>query len=295
MCAVLHAGSHAQSRELLDSFIREHHKEISRILHRAKRTAHLDDEGDSLMFSYFGQALLHMVDQRWRAKNGGPGTSQVFNYSRNLPMLLEAETRAALREDRRKGMLNDSTGVPGAGAHDRRTSLVEKSRQLYELERETAPSDDELVAFHNERMRATRRDAARQSVLITKQDLRRSEPVALDDPNASSEPALLTQDTPDPGASEREKRIIRIVRRCQQLDREREAARARRMNREPLLLADVARAYFAHHREGIYPTRNDLVRQLGAEKSAARRELGSHLRTVLEMARAAFADYRQPN
>src|SRR5699024_10348672 len=90
--------------------------------------------------------LMKMVDQRWRAKTGH-GTSQVFNYSRNLPSILEAETRYVVREDRRRGLLDGTAGVPGDSAHDRKAKALARSSQLFEREHARTPDDDELVAF----------------------------------------------------------------------------------------------------------------------------------------------------
>jgi len=147
------------------------------------------------------------------------------------------------------------------------------------------------VKFHNERMRATRRDPGRQSVLITKSDLRPVQSVPLDAPGLSTDTRLSTIDEPDAGAGERSARIAGVIARCEQLDAARERERHRRLRREPVLLAEVARAYFARHLAGDLPTRRELIGQLGITKPAARRELTARLETILDLAREAFAEY----
>src|SRR5690625_1232838 len=291
LCAVLHAEDHAAVRKLLDAFLSAEEASISQVLTRVRRVARIDTHDDATPLSYFGQALLRMTNNRWCAKPA-PGTSQVFNYSRNLPAILEAETRNCLREDRLRGLLDGTTGVPGGIRQDRKATHVKKSRQLFEIEYRSTPADDELVAFHNERMRATRKDAARRSVLITKDDLRPLTTVSVDDPDLASDIRLSTIDETDLGARERSDKIAAITARCEQLDLKRERERARRLRRRPVQAADVARAYFAHHLDGDFPTRRELVDQLGITEPAARRELTVRLETVLELAREVFAQDR---
>src|SRR5699024_7024941 len=195
---------------------------------------------------YFGQALMKMVDTRWRAKTGA-GTSQVFNYSRNLPVILEQETRYFVREDRRRGLLDGTAGVPGDSAHDRKAKALARSRQLFERENDRTPDDDELVAFHNERMRATRKDPARQAVLATRAHLRSSTAVPPQHPDPTTDPGLLTEDSPDLGLSERQQRINAVITECERQDEQREQARRRALKREPVHMATVARLYLADH------------------------------------------------
>src|SRR5699024_6921522 len=144
-------------------FLSAHATEINRVLGRTKRIARLRRDEDDVAMSYFGQALLRMIDTRWRAKDRSPCTTPVFDYSRNLPTILESETRSCLREDRRRGLLDGTAGFPGDLIHSRKSTLVRKSQQLLQIEYKKQPSDDELVSFHNDRMLATRKDAARQS------------------------------------------------------------------------------------------------------------------------------------
>ncbi|MDN5898955.1 MAG: hypothetical protein L0H74_02695 [Brachybacterium sp.] len=290
LCLILHSADHAVARKLLDDFLATHEESITKVISRAQRIARLDPRDRETAMSYFGEALMKMIDTRWRAREGN-GTSQVFNYSRNLPTILESETRACLREDRRKGLLNGTSGVPGRNAHDRRDSLVQRSRQLFELEHQQTPSDDELVAFHNERMLATRKDAARQSVLVTKGDLRPVSSVPLDDPDVLVDTSLSTVDEPDAGAAERARIIDSVIANCEQMDLDRERKRGRRLRRKPVQAAEVARLYFARHLEGIFPTRSELVEQLGITEPAARRELPAQLERVLAVARAEITDY----
>src|SRR5699024_7429831 len=77
MCQILHTRDEATARALLDEFLLANEAEIARVIRRAQRVAHLDYRDKDTAFSFFGQALMKMVDQRWRAKTG-PGTSQVF-------------------------------------------------------------------------------------------------------------------------------------------------------------------------------------------------------------------------
>lgn len=291
MCQILHARSRMERRDLLDAFLYTHESEISRVLKRAQHISHLDYRDKDLVFSYFGDALMRMLETRWKAKSGG-GTSSVFNYSRNLPTILEAETRYWIREDRRKGLLNGTAGVPGDSSHDRRAKLVKRSRELFEAEHAHTPPDAELVDFHNARMLATRKDAARQSVLITIKGLGSLRSIPMDDPCLYGEDRLAWRDAPDEGAFERDRRIRSIVAECSRRDAEREAARTRAATRKPVKMASVARVFFAHHGEGEFPTRKELVDELGVTEPAARREIGSHLNEILRISRGQFADYR---
>lgn len=86
-------------------------------------------------------------------------------------------------------------------------------------------------------------------------------------------------------------RIETILARCEQFDLTRERSRKRRLKRETVKAADVAKVYFAHHTIGEFPTRSEIIERLGATEPAARRELGARLRAVLEVAREEFADY----
>ena len=290
LCAILHTQDQHQRRELIDAFLVAQETSIARVLARVQRVARLEPRDRSVALSYFGQALLQMVDKRWLAKNG-EGASHVFNYSSNLPMILEAETRACLREDRRKGLLDGTAGAPGGSTQSRRDALVQKSRQLFEMEYQHPATDNELVAFHNERMHATRKDAARQSVLITRDDLSTARVVPLDDPDVANDVRLTTIDDPDLGAEDRSQLITSVIQRCEALDEDRGRRRRCAPQRAPVTAADVARAYFARHQEGEFPTRAELVEQLEITGPAARRELGTRLQDVLGLAREVFAGY----
>lgn len=292
LCTVLHASNDTELRWLLDAFVDAHLPDIHRVLARVTRIARLPWGDDSLALSYFGQALLRMVTQRWRAKDG-PGTSPVFNYTANLPMILEAETRSCIRDDRRQGLLDGTAGVPGGSAQDRKSAHVGKSLQLFEVEHGCPPTDEELVDFHNDRMRGTRKDAARQGVLISRNDLHAARAVPLDEAAVEIDGRLATRVTADEGPLNWSDRIKVVISRCRQLDQEREDGRARRLKREPVLSADVARAYFAHHAIGEFPTRHELVERLDLTEPAARRELSARLQEVLDVARCHFADYHR--
>lgn len=292
LCTVLHASNDTELRWLLDAFVDAHLPDIQRVLGRVKRIARLPWGDDDLALSYFGQALLRMVNQRWRAKDG-PGTSPVFNYTANLPMILEAETRSCIRDDRRQGLLDGTAGVPGGSAQDRKSAHVGKSRPLFEVEHGCPPSDEELVDFHNERMRGTRKDAERQAVLISRNDLHAARAVPLDEAAVEIDGRLATRVNADEGPLNWSDRIKVVISRCRQLDQEREKGRARRLKREPVLSADVARAYFAHHAIGEFPTRRELVERLDLTEPAARRELSVRLQEVLDVARCLFADYHR--
>lgn len=291
MCQILHARNRVEKRVLLDEFLYTHESEIARVLKRAQHISRLDYHDKDLVLSYFGDALMRMLETRWRAKSG-PGTSSVFNYSRNLPTILEAETRYWIREDRRKGLLNGTAGVPGDSSHDRRAKMVKRSRELFEAEHARTPSDAELVDLHNTRMYTTRKDAARQSVLITIRGLGSLRSIPLEDPSLFGEDRLAWTDVPDEGASERTARIRSIVAECARRDAEREATRLRAPKRQPVPMASVARVFFAHHCEGEFPTRKELVAELGVTEPASRREIGSHLNEILAISRRQFADYR---
>ncbi|MFI8776594.1 hypothetical protein ACIGH6_05825 [Brachybacterium paraconglomeratum] len=294
MCQILHARTQEERRALLDGFLFTHEVEIGRVLKRAQHISHLDYRDKDIVFSYFGDALMRMLSTRWLAKDG-PGTSPVFNYSRNLPAILEAETRYWIREDRRKGLLNGTAGVPGDSSHDRRAKLVKRSRDLFEAEHGRPPAEGELVDFHNTRMRATRKDAARQSVLITVKSLGSLRAVPLEDPSLYTDDRMACRDVPDAGARERDQRVRSVIAECVRRDAERGPVRARARTRTPVLMASVARAFFARHREGEFPTRKELVEDLGVTEPASRREVGSHMNEILTISRTLFSDYRINN
>ena len=247
MCTILHIQDRTHARAMLDTFFSEHAIEINRVLGRTMRIARLRRDEDDVALSYFGQALLRMINTRWRAKDDSPRTTPVFDYSRNLPTILESETRSCLRDDRRRGLLDSTAGIPGDLMHDRKSTHVKKSRQLFEIEYKKQPSDDELVTFHNDRMRATRKDAARQSVLITKADLQPPSATSLDHEAAEADSRISVDRGTPTTAVEWSDRITAIINRCRQLDTQRESTRTRRLARTPVCLVDVARVYFAHH------------------------------------------------
>lgn len=290
LCTVLHACDEAELCWRLDAFLEGHLPEVRRVLVRVKRVARLQWDDDDLALSYFGQALMRMVAQRWRAKDG-PGTSPVFNYTANLPMILEAETRSCIRDDRREGLLDGTAGVPGGSAKDRKSTHIGKSRQLFETEHGCQPTDEQLVSFHNDRMRATRKDAARQAVLITRDDLRAARAVPLKDASIEIDARLPASSPADSGPLNWTDRIRAVISRCERLDQERERLRTRRLKREPVRSADVARVYFAHHAIGEFPTRREIIERLGVIEPAARRDLSARLQEVLDVARDLFADY----
>lgn len=290
LCAVLHSRNDAELRRRLDAFLEAHLLEVRRVLARVKRVARLHWDDDDLALSYFGQALLRMVTQRWRAKDG-PGASPVFNYTANLPMILESETRSCIRDDRRQGLLDGTAGVPGGSAQDRRSTQVTKSRHLFETEHGCPATDDVLVNFHNDRMRATRKDAARQSALITRDDLRTARAVSLEGVPTEVDALLASRAPADSGPLNWSDRIRAVITRCEQADLQRDRTRTRRLKREPVRSSDVARAYFAHHAIGEFPTRREIVQRLGIVEPAARRELSARLQEVLDVARDVFADY----
>src|SRR5699024_7005431 len=143
----------------------------------------------------------------------------------------------------------------------------------------------------NERMRATRRDPGRQSVLITRSDLRPVQSVPLDAPGLSTDSRLSTIDEPDVGAGERSARIAGVIARCEQLDVARERERRRRLRREPVWLAEVARAYFARHLAGDLPTRRELIVHVRTTEPAALRALTVRLETILDLSLEAYDEY----
>lgn len=290
LCTVLHSRDEGERRRRLEEFLEDQMLEVRRVLGRVKRVARLQWNDDDLALSYFGQALMRMVAQRWRAKDGA-GTSPVFNYTANLPMILESETRSCIRDDRRKGLLDGTAGVPGGSAQDRKTTHIGKSRQLFETEHGCQPTDEQIVTFHNDRMRATRKDAARQAVLITRDDLRAARAVPLEDASIEIDDRLQASSPADSGPLNWSDRIRAVISRCERLDQERERLRTRRLKRESVRSADVARVYFAHHAIGEFPTRREIIERLGVIEPAARRELSARLKEVLDVARDLFTDY----
>lgn len=104
ICLIVHAGDWGVARQRLDDFLSFQRATVLRVVSRAQRALPVDLEGTSTAMSYFEQALARMVGTRWRSKLG-PGSSHVFDYSRNLPVILEHETRAFLRKGYRDGFL----------------------------------------------------------------------------------------------------------------------------------------------------------------------------------------------
>src|SRR5699024_4169341 len=141
-------------------------------------------------------------------------------------------------------------------------------------------------------MHATRKDPRRQSVLITIKGLGSLRSIPLEDPSLFGEHRLACRDAPDEGAHERHRRIQSIVGECVRRDEQREDWRSRALKREPVLMADVARVFFAGHGDGEFPTRTELVEELGITEPAGRREVGSQLNEIITIARRTFADYR---
>src|SRR5690606_30074841 len=103
---------------------------------------------------------------------------------------------------------------------------------------------------------------------------------------------LACTDVTDAGARERDQRVRSVIAECVRRDAERAPARARARTRTPVMMASVARAFFAHHREGEFPTRKELVEDLGVTEPASRREVGSHMNEILTISRNLFSDYR---
>lgn len=292
LCTVLHSRDEGERRRRLEEFLDDKMLDIRRVLGRVKRVARLQWDDDDLALSYFGEALLRMVNHRWRAKDGS-GTSPVFNYTANLPMILEAETRSCIRDDRRKGLLDGTAGVPGGSAQDRKTTHVTKSRQLFETEHGRPATDEQLVTFHNDRMRATRKDAARQAVLVTRDDLHAARAVPFEEASMEIDARLPATTPADSGPLNWSDRIRAVIFRCERLDQERERSRTRRLKREPVRSADVARVYFAHHAIGEFPTRREILEVLDITEPAAGRDLSARLQEVLDVARELFADYHR--
>lgn len=292
MCQIMHTHDREQQRLLIDQFLMDQEVEISRLLRKITHTARLDYRDRSLAMSYFGEALIRMIGKRWLAEDRGK-TSTVFNYTHNLPAILVMETRDCIRSARQAGMLNGASEAPGASAQATKTKTVKRSRDLFEVEYQREPTPEELVEFHNRRMLATRKDAERQGVIISLSDLTPIQAVPMEDPSLISEPLLSTQDEPDITVQERQQRVESIVAECERLDEERERGRRRKLKREPVRMAEVARLFFQGHAQGDFPTRKELADQLGATGSAARREVGSHLTEIIELSKQEFADYQR--
>src|SRR5699024_12577470 len=108
----------------------------------------------------------------------------------------------------------------------------------------------------------------RPSVRVPRSVLRPVRSVPLDAPGLSTDSRLSTIDESVVGAGERSARIAGVIARCEQLDVTRERERHRRLRREPVWLAEVARAYFARHLARDLPTRRELTGQLGSPEPA---------------------------
>lgn len=140
-------------------------------------------------------------------------------------------------------------------------------------------------------MRATRKDPARQSVLVTVKDLRPLSAVPLQDPNVVSDHGLVWEDSLDLGLPERQRRLDAIIAQCEQNDEVRRLARRRALKREPVQMATVARIYLADHAQGDLATRQEIIEKLGVTERASRREVGSHLKEIMALLRDAFRSY----
>lgn len=105
LCRILHAEDRKPNRKLLDELAAGQETSVTRAVSRIRRATRLDPGDQNAAMSYFGRALIKMIDERWRSKIG-PGTSAVFDHTHNLPTVLESEARSYIRDDLRRGVLD---------------------------------------------------------------------------------------------------------------------------------------------------------------------------------------------
>lgn len=289
LCAMVHEDDSERLMTMVGEFIEQNYSRVKRILSTVARNAHLPYNRRDDLISYFGEAVIKMVSDVWREK------PRQFDQMTASAYILEMRTREILRQERLHGLSGEGTQFKSP-AKRKKMEAVDKSRERFLEQYGRPPSPSELRDFHNERMYSTRADPRKQGVIITLDDLRPSaEAVSLDDESSSAH-ELSVVDQYDESEAERSAVIAAIIRECDDKDlREdlRVSSQSRKPKRRKPRYGDIARVFYARHREGSFPTKDDVIHELGlkgAEDKVLAREAGKRLSEVHEMSREAFSD-----
>lgn len=289
LCAMVHEDDSERLMAMVGEFIEQNHSRVKRILSTVARNAHLPYNRKDDLISYFGEAVIKMVSEKWREK------PWQFDQMRAAAYILEMRTREILRQERLHGLSGEGTQFKSPAKH-KKMDEVNKSRDRFLERHGRAPSLAELRDFHNERMYSTRANPKKQGVIVTLDDLRPSaEAVSLDD---ESSPAheLSVVDQYDESEAERSAIIGAILRECDDKDMREDlkiASQSRKPKRRKPRYGDIARIFYRRHSEGHFPTKEDVVHELGLdgpEDVIPAREVGRRLAEVHEMSRDAFSD-----
>lgn len=291
LCQMVHEDRPERLSLLADEFIETHRARIQRVLTTVAHNAHLPYDMKDDILSYFGEALMFMVSVQWRKAPAQFDTMSAPAY------ILEMRTREVLRKERLHGLSEGGSQYSGPPGYRRKMELVAKSRERFVQQHRRVPSATELCAFHNELMRASRSDPRKQGVLVTPAELFSGEPISINDDSSPVHEIAVT-DTYDESEIDRISRIESIFEKCDEMD-DADLARIARQPRKPktppIARGAVARAFFAMHRIGQYPTRSEVAESLGVTDKNEVREVNRRLREVMAMAREVFADMRVTN
>lgn len=288
LCAMVHEADSEKVMSMVGEFIENNDTRIRRILATVARNAHLPYDRKDDLVSYFGEAVIKMVSDIWRKK------PRQFDQMKASAYILEMRTRELLREERLHGLSGDG-GQFESPAQRKKMEAVGKSRDRFMERNGRSPSTSELVDFHNERMYSTRSDPKRQGVIVTSNDLRTSsESVSLDDDESPAR-SLSVVDQYDESVEERTAIICAIVRECEDKDLREDlkiASQSRKPKRRKPRYGDIARIFYHRHLEGHFPTKEDVVFEMGLsegeENKIAAREAGKRLAEIQSMSREAF-------
>ena len=289
LCAMVHEDDSERLMTMVGEFIEQNYSRVKRILSTVARNAHLPYNRKDDLISYFGEAVIKMVSKKWREE------PWQFDQMRAAAYILEMRTREILRQERLHGLLGEGTQSKSP-AKRKKMEAVDKSRERFLEQYGRPPSPSELRDFHNERMYSTRADPRKQGVIITLDDLRPSaEAVSLDDESSSAH-ELSVVDQYDESEAERSAIIGAILRECDDKDMREDlkiASQSRKPKRRKPRYGDIARIFYRRHSEGHFPTKEDVVHELGLdgpEDVIPAREVGRRLAEVHEMSRDAFSD-----
>lgn len=289
LCAMVHESDPERHMAMVGAFLEDNSSRIKRLLSRVARNAHLPYNRKDDLISYLGDAVIKLTSVTWRKE------PRQFDQMRAVAYILEMRTREILRQERLHGLSGEGAQFKSPAKH-KKMDEVNKSRDRFLERHGRAPSLAELRDFHNERMYSTRADPKKQAVLVTLDDLRPSaESMSLDD---ESSPAheLSVVDQYDESEAERSAIIGAILRECDDKDMREDlkiASQSRKPKRRKPRYGDIARVFYRRHREGHFPTKEDVVHELGLdgkEDVIPAREAGRRLAEIHAMSRDAFSD-----
>ena len=289
LCAMVHEPDPERHMAMVGAFLEDNISRIKRLLSTVARNVHLPYNRKDDLISYLGDAVIKLTSDIWRKK------PRQFDQMGSPAYILELRTREILREERLHGLSGDGAQF-GSPAQRKKMDAVEKSRDRFLEQKDRMPTLSELRDFHNERMYSTRANPKKQGVLVTLDDLRSSaEPVSLDD-DTSTATEIPVSDQYDESEAERSAIIGAILRECDDKDMREDlkiASQSRKPKRRKPRYGDIARIFYRRHSEGHFPTKEDVVHELGLdspEDVIPAREVGRRLAEVHEMSRDAFSD-----